>query len=154
MKSNIEIVAQRTLLLIKLDASSLFNRIKARKLEYMNVFAIKRTRTHFDKIFYNRYREVSLHDLLNCPEECILAIDTFYNLVEKMEWYFSCTEDMPNTVEDKLERWIRELESAHNTMNLYIDAELGFSDDNDYRPLEEEVVEVEELQDVENFPFE
>lgn len=165
MKSNIEIVAQRTLLLIKLDAQSLFNRIKTRKLEYMLTFAVKRTRVHFDKVFFNRYRDVGIHDLLHCPEECILSIDAFYNLAEKIEWYFSCTEDMPNTVEDKLDRWIRELDTALTTMNLYVDAELGYADDSeaevstfestDFDEAELPAFEgTEDIVDVENLPFE
>lgn len=152
MKSDIEIVAQRTLLLIKLDAHSLFNRIKTRKLEYMLTFAVKRTRVHFDKVFFNRYRDVGIHDLLQCSEECILAIDTYYNLVENIEWYFSCTEDMPNTVEDKLDRWIRELDSSLTTMNLYVDAELGYADDSEAEELE--IEDIEDFSDVEDLSLE
>lgn len=154
MKSNIEIVAQRTLLLIKLDAGSLFNRIKSRKLEYMTMFAIKRSRDHFDKIFFTRYREVGIRELLHCPEECILAIDSFYNLAENIEWYFSSTEDMPNTVEDKLDRWIRELDTCLTTMNLYVDAELGYSDDFDTEDSNDLAEGTDEPIDIENLPFE
>lgn len=124
MKSHIDVIAQRVLLLIKLDASSLFARVKERKSEYLAIFAIKRTRKHFEDIFFNRYSDVSIKELMNAPEECLVAIDQFYNAVEKMQWYLSGTEDMPATVEDKINRKVREVETLFHTMILYIDAEL------------------------------
>lgn len=135
MKSTMDVVAQRTLLLIKMDASSLFSRIKERKVEYLGLFAIKRTRKHFDDIFFTRYHEVGIKELLHCPEECLVAMDNFYNSVERMQWYFSCTEDMPATVEDKTNRKIKEIEGLFQMLCLYIDAELS------PQQLEEEVIE-------------
>lgn len=125
MKSHIDVSAQRILLLIKLDATALFSRVKERKVEYLGVFAIKRTRKHFEDIFFNRYCEVGIRELLHCPEECIVAIDHFYNTVEKIQWYLNCTEDMPATVEDRINRKVKELEVLFNTLCLYIDAELS-----------------------------
>lgn len=152
MKSRIDVNAGRVLLLIKLDATSLFNRIKSRKLEYLNVFAIKRTREHFSKIFTNRYRDVKIEQLQLCPEECILSIDKFYNFALGIEWYFSCTEDMPNTVEDKLNRWLHELETYFATMNLYIDAELGYSDEV-IESSDDSMEDTFEIQNLEDIPF-
>ena len=125
MKSHIEVMAQRILLLVKMDGASLFARVKERKNEYLGIFAIKRTRKHFDDIFFNRYRDVTIKELVHCPEECLVAIDQFYNAVEKMQWYLNGTEDMPATVEDKINRKIKEIETLFYTMGLYIDAELN-----------------------------
>lgn len=126
MKSRVEVDAARIMLLIKLDAHSLFNRIKSRKIEYMNVFAAKRTRDHFAPIFFSRYPDVGFTELMLCPEECIISIDTFYNKVEEIYWFLLCTEDMPNTVEGTVDRYIIELEKVYDLMNTYIHVELGF----------------------------
>lgn len=144
MKSNIEVPAQRILLLIKLDATSLFNRIKERKVEYLGVFAIKRTRKHFEDIFFNRYRQVEIKELFHCPEECIVAIDNFYNTIEKMQWYLNCTEDMPATVEDRINRKVKEIEVLYHTLCLYIDAELSPQQDEAEVLFQEEHIELSE----------
>jgi hypothetical protein len=76
-------------------------------------------------IFKNRYEETSLADLSNCSSELITILDQFYNQVEEVSWYLYQTEDMPNTVEDYIDRKIRKMESLIETLNLYINAELG-----------------------------
>ena len=125
MKSKNDEHTQRILLLLKNDANNLFNRIQERKSEYLEIFALRRTREHFPMIFKNRYEETSLADLSNCSSELITILDQFYNQVEEVSWYLYQTEDMPNTVEDYIDRKIRKMESLIETLNLYINAELG-----------------------------
>jgi hypothetical protein len=125
MKSKKDEHTQRILLLLKNDANNLFNRIQERKSEYLEIFALRRTREHFPMIFKNRYEETSLADLSNCSSELITILDQFYNQVEEVSWYLYQTEDMPNTVEDYIDRKIRKMESLIETLNLYINAELG-----------------------------
>jgi hypothetical protein len=131
MKSKADFIAQRILLLIKLDAQSLFNRIKYREVEYLQTFALKRTRSHFPVIFANRYRDLPISDLKHCGEESLIAIDAFYNKVEETYWYLNHTEDMPNMVEDKMSIIIKKLEHLFDTMNLYLNVELGYQEDTD-----------------------
>lgn len=125
MKIKISEESQRLLMLLKLDALRLFERIKYRAPEYMYEFSLKRTRDHFPEIFKNRYDDVSIKDLMLCGQEVLAGLDLFYSKVDEMRWYLNHTQDMPNRVEDKLHHHIRELEKHFETLNLYIDAEMG-----------------------------
>jgi hypothetical protein len=125
MKSKHDEYTQRILLLLKNDANNLFQRIHQRKSEYLEIFALRRTREHFPMIFKNRYEGTSLEDLSYCSPELITILDQFYKQVEEVNWYLYHTEDMPNTVEDYIDRKIRKMGSIIETLNLYLDAELG-----------------------------
>lgn len=126
MKSRNDEATQRVLLLLKIDANNVFKRIKTRKSEYLEIFALRRTRDHFPKIFNNRYESTSIADLSHCGTDLITSLDQFYTLVEEMSWYLYQTQDMPNTVEDFIDRKIIRMEKVLHTLNLYLDAELGF----------------------------
>ncbi|MGE3609071.1 MAG: hypothetical protein AB7I27_05745 [Bacteriovoracaceae bacterium] len=125
MKSKYDESTQRVLLLLKLDANNLFNRIKGRKTEYLEIFALRRTRDHFPKIFDNRYDGTTIMDLSHCSSDLITVLDQFYTLVDETNWYLFQTQDMPNTVEDFIDRKIARLEKLLATLNLFLDAELG-----------------------------
>ena len=125
MKSKNTEATQRVLVLLKIDANNLFKRIKERKSEYLEIFALRRTREHFPMIFKNRYEDTSIMDLSHCSTDLITTLDQYYTLVEEMNWYLFQTEDMPNTVEDYIDRKIRRMEKLLSTLNLFLDAELG-----------------------------
>lgn len=116
---------ERILLLLKIDANNLFKRIKERKSEYLEVFALRRTRTHFPMIFKNRYESTSISELAHCGPELITLLNEFYTHVEEMNWYLFETQDMPNTVENFILRKIMKLEKLLATLNLFFDAEMG-----------------------------
>lgn len=138
MKSRNDESTQRVLLLLKLDANNLFKRIKNRKTEYLEIFALRRTREHFPMIFKNRYEGTSIMDLSHCSTELIATLDQFYTLVEEMNWYLFQTQDMPNTVEDFIERKIIRLEKLLATLNLFLDAELGIVSEGKVVSIEED----------------
>lgn len=125
MKSRNDETTQRVLMLLKIDANNVFKRIKSRKSEYLEIFALRRTREHFPMIFNNRYKDTSLENLMSCSTELITTLDQYYTPVEEMSWYLFQTEDMPNTVEDYIDRKIARMEKLLATLNLYLDAELG-----------------------------
>lgn len=125
MKSKNDEATQRVLMLLKIDANNVFNRIKGRKSEYLEIFALRRTREHFPVIFRNRYEGTSIMDLSYCSVDLINSLNQFYTLVEEMSWYLFQTEDMPNTVEDYIDRKIIRMEKVLQTLNLFLDAELG-----------------------------
>lgn len=125
MKVKISEETQRMLMLLKLDAKRLFERIKYRSPEYMYEFSLKRTRDHFPAVFMNRYDSTSIRDLMLCGQEVIAGLDMFYSKVDEMRWYLNHTQDMPNRVEDKVHAHVRELEKLFETLNLYIDVEMG-----------------------------
>lgn len=124
-------------MLLKLDALRLFERIKLRAPEYMYEFSLKRTRDHFPDIFRNRYEQVNIRELGLCSQEVIAGLDQFYTKVDEMRWYLNHTQDMPNRVEDKLHHHIKELEKIFQTLNLYIDAEMGLLKEKESLPEDE-----------------
>jgi hypothetical protein len=126
MKSKNSEQAERVILLLKIDANNVFTRIKERKSEYLEIFALRRTRAHFPMIFKNRYEGTNLADLAHCSTELISTLNQFYTMVEEMNWYLFSTEDMPGTVENFIERKIKRMENLLQTLNLFLDAELGF----------------------------
>lgn len=128
MRSQESEETQRILTLLKLDAKRLFERIRDREPEYMFVFSNKRTREHFRDIFKNRYESVGIPDLKKCSQEVIIGLDNFYTMVDEMRWYLNHTEEMPSTVETKVKGYIRHLNPLYETLNLYINAELGLRD--------------------------
>jgi Mg2+ and Co2+ transporter CorA len=125
MKIKISEETQRMLMLLKLDAKRLFERIKYRSPEYMYEFSLKRSRDHFPAVFNNRYESSTIRDLMLCGQEVIAGLDQFYSLVDEMRWYLNHTQDMPNRMEDKVHSYVRELEKLFDTLNLYIDVEMG-----------------------------
>jgi hypothetical protein len=129
MKSKNSESAQRILVLLKNDANNLFDRIKTRKTEYLEIFALRRTREHFPTIFKNRYEGTSIDELSHCSSDLITVLDQYYTHSEEMSWYLFQTEDMPNTVEDFIDRKIRKMEKLLSTLNLYLDAELGIQNE-------------------------
>jgi hypothetical protein len=129
MKSKNDEATQRILMLLKIDARNVFHRIKSRKSEYLEIFALRRTREHFPMIFNNRYTGISIMELSHCSTDLITGLDQFYTLVEEMSWYLFYTEDMPNTVEDYIDRKIARMARVLGTLELYLDAELGIMSD-------------------------
>jgi hypothetical protein len=125
MKSKNNEATQRVLVLLKIDANNVFKRIKDRKSEYLEIFALRRTREHFPRIFDNRYEGTTIMDLAHCSTDLITTLDQYYTLVEEMSWYLFQTEDMPNTVEDYINRKIARMGKLLGTLNLFLDAELG-----------------------------
>ena len=125
MKIKISEECQRLLMLLKLDAQRLFERIKYRSPEYMYEFSLKRSRDHFPAVFKNRYESATIRDLMLCGQEVIAGLDQFYTKVDEMRWYLNHTQDMPNRMEDTVHSYVRELEKLFEMLNLYIDVEMG-----------------------------
>ncbi len=97
---------QNLLLLIKLDAQNLLERLEVRQKEFIEIFAAKRDRSHFKHVFFNRYQALPLSELKLCPEEVIILADAYYKKVSDLQWYLEHTQDMPAAIEDHV---IREL---------------------------------------------
>lgn len=141
MKSTKDELTQRYLQLFKLDAQNLLARIKTRRKEFVEVFAMRRTREHFPWIFSSRYEKATIKDLAHCSSETIAALDQFYGLVDEMKWYLYQTEDMPSTVEETVFRLTKRLEKLHATLALYLDAEMSLDDAVSDADIHEQIVE-------------
>ena len=112
------------LTLLRVDAQRLFERIKYRRPEYMQIFSAKRTRDHFGRIFQNRYESTQVSDLKHCSPEVIVELDRFYTKIDDLRWYLETTEDMPATLDENLNHSLVELEPIFETLKLYIKGEL------------------------------
>lgn len=128
MKKQRDHELHQLLVLLKLDAQRLYERIKYRAPEYLNVLSLKRTREHFKDVFKSRYFEMELSDLKKCSEDVIIGLDQYYSRVDNLHWYLNHTQDMPMMISDRVYASIKELESLYQTLTLYIDAELGIGE--------------------------
>lgn len=144
---------QRVLLLLKLDAQHLYERVQLRAPEYMLIFSSKRTKGHFKDIFWYRYDQATIAELKLLSTDLIIALDDFYTSVEKIKWNLYYTEDMPKTVEDWLYRQLALLEKKYFNLEMYINAEYELgqespleSEDDDHDNVVDATVEEEEVE--------
>ena len=126
-KKNRDSETSKILLMLKLNANRVYNRIDVRMPEYLDDFAMKRTRKYFPEVFNHKFNEVQLETLAKADTETIIALENYFNKVDDLKWYMDHTEDMPNTVEDRLGLQLKKLAKLLETLNLYLDAELGFA---------------------------
>ena len=122
--------SRRVIIVLKNDSTHLQHRLVDREREYIQIFSLKRTRTHFEVIFKSIYDSITIDDLKLCTEDVILALDNYYTKVEELKWYLNHTEDLPAMLEDKLTVYLKELTSLYKTLTLYLDAELGVVEEN------------------------
>lgn len=144
MKSKHSEIDQRYLILFKLDATNLFNKISIRSKDYIEAFSLKRNRGVFKEVFENRYAYASIENLSHCPVEVIEVLHGFYYEVDKLYWYLKTTQDMPNTIEDEVTRRLTRIENLYDQVVLFVDAELSGLDINLH-----EVVESDNIHDLE-----
>lgn len=125
VKKHLAPQVQSLIVLLKLDAEGLYNRLSSRKLEYLHIFSVKRTREHFVPLFRTRYWDIPARSLHELSSDCLVAVEKFYSLVEGMQWYLNTTEQMPGTVEERVEGFLKKMEDAKETLLLFLNAELG-----------------------------
>lgn len=118
----------KILVIIRLDAQRLYERIRYREAEYMHYFSAKRTRDHFSHIFKSKYSSFRVDDFMNCSEEVIVGIDQFYHQVDEMRWYLMVTEDMPGKVQERVDHFIHQITEAYEMLQLHISVELGLQE--------------------------
>jgi hypothetical protein len=142
---------RRYLILFKLDAQSLYDRVVRRKREYIEIFALKRKRDHFDTVFYSKYWSSTFSDLIHCSEEAITTMEKFYRQIEELKWYLDHTDDMPNTIDDELDRRFKRIKESYDMLSLYLDADLGVEHDQsqklDILPLPQNETQMDEVSD-------
>jgi len=91
-------------------------------------------------------------DLSHCSTELITTLDQYYILVEETSWYLYQTEDMPNTVEDYINRKIARMGKILASLNLYLDAELGIHTDLPVMEVQTAYIDQPELADFSDEP--
>jgi hypothetical protein len=121
---NINYKKDSILTLIKMDSDSLYQRVKHRYFDYMQVFTQKRTRDHFQEIFIHKFKSFPLEYMVGFEKETIMIIYQFYNTIDELFWYLQVTQDMPNTVEDRVSTTIRNITPMYENIKLYIESEL------------------------------
>ena len=104
------------------------NRIVERQSEYLNDFSLKRDREIFKDVFTNRYSMTTMSDLAHIPLEIIELANDFYQHVDELKWYLMHTQDMPNTIEEEIQRKTAVLKKKHENLLIYINVELSGED--------------------------
>ena len=130
-----EQIVSRIVTLIRLDAKNLFERIRDRETEYLTMFSLNRTRSHFSAIFRSRYKTVQIGDLKFLSDELIVALNDYYQSTEKMEWYLSSTQDMPQTVDDRVHFYIKDISKKYETLALYLEGEQEVANEDEQEAL-------------------
>lgn len=102
--------------IILCDARSLVHRISGRKDEYISIFALKRTREHFEQIFKNKFDQMTPELLSYCDQEVIGAYYQFQIEVENLKWYLVYTDDMPHSIDDHIARLINRVEKFYKEL--------------------------------------
>ena len=125
MKSKHPEISQRYMLLFKIDAKNLFDRISERQQEYINIFSLKRSRSVFKDIFSSRYDKATQFDLSHCSQDVLVAMDQFYTAVDNLYWYLKYTQDMPKMIEDEVYRRVARIGKLYEMLELYVNAELS-----------------------------
>lgn len=118
----------RFLVIIKNDSKRLFERIKYREREYLQILSLKRTRDHLTTVFKSYYDSVTIADLKLCSSEVIISLDNFYAKIEELKWYLMHTEDMPAMLEDKMSAFQKDIAHLYDNLMLYINAEIGIEE--------------------------
>lgn len=117
-------MAQRLLTIIRLDTLRLYERIRYRKKEYLLDLAFKHTREPLKEVFKNRYEAMTAQELYEYEEELIIALDQFYSHVDDLKWYLFHTEELPGSIEVKVDRKLKDIEATYETLCLYLNATL------------------------------
>ncbi|OFZ51374.1 MAG: hypothetical protein A2381_17825 [Bdellovibrionales bacterium RIFOXYB1_FULL_37_110] len=115
MKNN---TIEKISLLIKLDCEALYNRIIFRKEDYLRTMVLKRTREHLKQVFRSRYYDLKLDELKEFSSEIIYSMENFYKEAEELGWYLFHTEDMPATIEEKINYHFKIIERAYEALKV------------------------------------
>ena len=116
-------------LLLQLDAERLFHRLIERRSDYIMEFSLKRTRDHFNSIFFTRYYAIPASDLQKLSGDLIIALDHFYGSVEELQWYVMHTQDMTTAFTDRIETSLKIITKHYNKLTLHLIAELRAQED-------------------------
>ncbi|MBF0207189.1 MAG: hypothetical protein HQK53_09910 [Oligoflexia bacterium] len=112
------------LLLLKIDAKNLLERIVTRRSAYLLEFSLKRSREQFKEIFYSKYSQCKIETLQQCSTDVISSLDQFHTKVDELLWYLNHTQDMIKTADDKVIIFSKVLQRMFDTIELYINAEM------------------------------
>lgn len=124
-----EKIKRKYLLLLYHDAKNLLERLLERRDEYLEIFALRRTREHFEKVFFSRYHQVSISELIHLDENTLKFLADFYRLVDDLHWFMYSTQAMPGAVGEELDRYLARLEKVFAELETDILDQIGTSED-------------------------
>ena len=135
---------KQAMYVILCDARSLIARISERKDDYISIFAMKRTREHFEHIFRSKF-DITTPDLLSyCPEEVISLYYQLHDEVERLKWYLVHTDDMPNAIDEVITRDIHSIELTYKDFSQKVES-LLFTGDEELPPVpENEILDIDD----------
>ena len=99
--------------LILQDLQELVKRLNSRMEDALRMFAQKRSRNHFEHIFFNRYKDFSLNVLEDLDSDVYPRVVSIYEEIDELLWYLQSTEDMPSLVKTKVDSYIKSMNSNY-----------------------------------------
>jgi len=112
-------------LLVQQDLQELVKRLNSRMEDGLRIFAQKRSREHFNQIFFNRYKEFSPDLLRDLSKESYSLVVGIYEEIDNLYWYLNSTEDMPSLVNTKVAAYLKNMNASYGkVIDLLISDEL------------------------------
>ena len=118
---------EKVLLIVKDDIDNLVHRLNAHFEDYIRVFTQKRTRDHFKDVFFSRFKDISVSDLVKLSGEVLIEVNNFYYSINELYWYLKVTEDMPAMVENKIKSELMKVNDIASRINELIIGDNGSS---------------------------
>lgn len=99
--------------IVQEDMQELMRRLNARMEDGFRIFSQKRTRNHFEQIFFSRYKTFSMEILKDINAENYQDVISFYENIDDLYWYLMSTEDMPAMVETNVRSTLKKINSLY-----------------------------------------
>lgn len=140
------------LMLVQQDLQELINRLNNRMDEALRLFGQKRSRDHFEHVFFNRYKEFSISTLQDLDEEVYPRIVSIYEEVDETYWYLMSTEDMPSLVRNNIDSSLKNINKHFSEVIGIFTSELEVENESYLEQNHENITEQEEVLDLEESP--
>ena len=143
------------ILLIQQDLQELVKRLNSRMEDALRMFAQKRTREHFEQIFFNRYKDFSQAILSELDSDVYPKVVSIYEEIDEMYWYLKSTEDMPSLVRTKVDAYLKNMNKNYaEVLDHLISDDLGLENDNEIghdENVESETIEVDDSLETDDY---
>jgi hypothetical protein len=103
-------------LLVQQDLQELMRRLNSRMEEALRIFAQKRSREHFEQMFFNRYKHFSISVIEEIGSQVYPFVVSIYEEVDQLQWYLLSTEDMPSMVKTKVDGYLKNMNKNYATV--------------------------------------
>lgn len=108
--------AARVRHLIALDAQAVLTRLQSRQEAMVGLFSRLRDRGPLLSTLQSHFSSIGFSQLACLKPHEQLAVARHYELLFELTWYAQYTEDMPGTVQQRLQAYVAKLEQSHRAL--------------------------------------